>query len=116
MAMNKVFNGSTDQKSCLKEWTNASQKKVSFEVPTLIAGTVGKTFSGSVLDLEDGGYDFVYLDPPYTSGVLYDACYHLNDSVATWSKPSLDGSYAVPRPKAVCFRKNKESAGEFKDI
>lgn len=113
IAMNKVFNGSTDQKSCLKDWSTSSKKKVRFEIPTLITGTVGKTFSGNILDLKEVEYDFVYLDPPYTGGVLYDACYHLNDSLTTWTKPVLDPDFAIPRPKEVCFKKNKLSTGEF---
>ena len=113
MAMNKVFNGSTDQKSCLKEWTVSAKKKVVFEMPTLITGKQGKTFSGNVLDLKETTYEFVYLDPPYTGGVLYDACYHLNDSVTSWTKPVLDQDCAIPRPKEVCFKKNKISTGEF---
>jgi len=113
MAMNKVFNGSTDQKSCLKEWTAPAKKKVSFDLPTLIVGKTGKTFSGNVLDLKETKYEFVYLDPPYTGGVLYDACYHLNDSVTSWTKPNLEHDYAVARPKNVCFKKNKISTGEF---
>ena len=113
MAMNKVFNGSTDQKSCLKEWAVSSKKKVSFEMPTLIEGKVGKTFSGNVMALAEVEYDFVYLDPPYTGGVLYDACYHLNDSVTSWTKPVLDKDCAIPRPKEVCFKKYKLSSGEF---
>jgi len=113
MAMNKVFNGSTDQKSCLKVWSPSSLKDVVFEIPSLIAGSIGRTYSGNVLDLKKKDYDVVYLDPPYTHGVLYDACYHLDSSVASWKKPILDTDYAIPRPKEVCFRKNKALAGEF---
>ena len=113
MAMNKVFNGSTDQKSCLKDWTKSSSKDVKFEMPTLITGPTGQTYTGNVLDLKKKDYDVVYLDPPYTHGVLYDACYHLDSSVASWKKPTLDMDYAIPRPKEVCFRKNKTFAGEF---
>jgi len=57
--------------------------------------------------------DFVYLDPPYTHGVLYASCYHLNDSITMWTKPKLDYSYALPRPVEICFRKNGATAGGF---
>jgi adenine-specific DNA methylase len=68
---------------------------------------------GDIQKLKLPKSDIVYLDPPYTHGVLYSACYHLNDSIAQWTKPELDDTYAIPRPKEVCFRKNKQTAGGF---
>ena len=41
IAMNKVFNGTNDQKSSLKEWSSSSKKDVRLEVPTLIEGIRG---------------------------------------------------------------------------
>ena len=113
LAANKVFNNSNDQKSCLKEWSDASKKGITFQIPTLVKGIKGKTFSGEVHNITKKDYDIVYLDPPYTTGVLYDSCYHLNDSIVNWNKPTLDYSYAIPRPESVCFRKNNQNAGTF---
>ena len=113
LAANKVFNNSNDQKSSFKDWSKASMRDVEFEMPTLVEGHVGKTFSGNVLDLEEREFDVVYLDPPYTTGVLYDSCYHINESIVLWDKPPLDHSYAIPRPERVCFRKNGQNAGDF---
>lgn len=111
-AADKVFNNSTDQKSSLKAWTSASQKPINFTLPTLIEGPTGTQLQGDVLSL-DVEADLVYFDPPYTHGVLYASCYHLNDSIAKWDKATLDHTYAIPRPQAVCFRKNGEKAGGF---
>ncbi len=113
IAMNKVFNGTNDQKSSLKEWSSSSKKDVSLEMPTLIEGTQGTVENCDIFETKNTTVDVVYLDPPYTTGVLYDACYHLNDSVVLWDKPSVDNSFALPRPDRVCFKKNQKCAGAF---
>ena len=112
LAADKVFNNTSDQKSSLKSWSKSSLKEVGFVSPTLITGPKGTQHSGEItnINLES---DIVYLDPPYTHGVLYASCYHLSDSIAKWDKPELDHSYALPRPKSVCFRKNGQKAGGF---
>jgi len=108
----RVFNNSNDQKSSLKRWSPSALKEVRFVTPTLIVGPIGKQLMGDITTV-DLNADIVYLDPPYTHGVLYASCYHLNDSIAKWNKPTLDESYAIPRPVEVCFRKNKKNAGGF---
>ena len=55
--------------------------------------------------------DMVYYDPPYTSGVLYGSCYHLNDTIAIWDKPKLRLDYALPRPERASFR--SKDVGSF---
>lgn len=112
LAADKVFNNSNDQKSALKEWSKASLSKPVFLPPTLISGPTGSQHIGDILNLNVKA-DVAYYDPPYTHGVLYASCYHLNDSIAKWNKPVLDDSYAIPRPEEVCFRKNKQKAGGF---
>ena len=113
LAMNAVFNNSNDQKSCFKDWMDKSKKDIVFQIPTLVSGKKGTVFSGDVTSIPRRLYDFVYLDPPYTNGVLYDSCYHLNDSLVMWDKPPLDKTYAIPRPTRIAFRKNKSTAGKF---
>ena len=113
LAMNKVFNGTNDQKSSLSEWQAKSKKPVWLEIPTLISGPTGSVEDCDIFDSASINADVVYLDPPYTTGVLYDACYHLNDSVVLWDKPVVDTSYSLPRPERVCFRKNNKCAGAF---
>lgn len=112
LAADKVFNNSNDQKSSFKKWTNNARKQIKYELPTLINGPVGTQKRGNILEISIKA-DLVYFDPPYTHGVLYPACYHLNDSLTLWDKPELDHTYAIPRPKRVCFRKNGQIAGEF---
>jgi adenine-specific DNA methylase len=112
LASDKVFNNSNDQKSSLKKWHKNALADIAFTMPTHISGPVGKQLKGDLKDLHPSA-DLVYYDPPYTHGVLYPSCYHLNDSIATWSKPDLDYDYAVPRPKELCFRKNGQTAGSF---
>lgn len=112
LGADKVFNNSNDQKSSLKNWSAGSKKDVEFLPPTLVSGPLGQQFQGDILSITPKA-DLVYLDPPYTHGVLYASCYHLNDSIASWDKPELDGSYAVPRPKDICFRVNGQKAGGF---
>ena len=107
IAANKVFNNSNDQKSCLKKWTAASQKDVVFSLPTYISGHKGASYNSDIVDIKNKEYDVVYLDPPYTTGVLYDACYHLNDSLCLWDKPNLDIDYAIPRPERAVFKNSK---------
>lgn len=111
LAANKVFNNGNDQKSCLKEWTPASQKDVLFLQPTKIDGPKGCSFNSDVTDIANKQYDVVYLDPPYTTGVLYDACYHLNDSMFLWDEPELDYDYAIPRPQRAIFKRSE--TGKF---
>ena len=113
LAADSVFNNSNDQKSSLKEWQAKSLKEVSFSAPTLVTGPEGIQYKGDILETDLGSYDMVYLDPPYTHGVLYNSCYHLNDSIAKWDKPDLDYDYALPRPKSICYRKNGQNAGMF---
>lgn len=113
LAMNKVFNNSNDQKSCFKDWMEKAKKDVVFELPTFVSGIKGQVFSGDVNTIPIKNYDFVYLDPPYTGGVLYDSCYHLNNSMTLWDKPVLDKTYAIPRPSRVVYKKNKKTAGKF---
>ena len=113
LAADSVFNNSNDQKSSLKEWQSKSKKDIVFNVPTLIDGPIGRQYRGDITKMDIPAVDFAYLDPPYTHGVLYSSCYHLNDSIALWDKPDLDHSYALPRPSKVCFKKNKQRAGSF---
>lgn len=113
IAMNKIFNGTNDQKSSLKEWTVASHRPLELQSPTNIKGIVGTVEQCEIFDSVNTEVDVVYLDPPYTTGVLYDACYHLNDSVTLWDKPKVDMSFALPRPERVCFKKNQKCAGPF---
>ena len=109
LASDKVFNNSNDQKSCLKKWTKASLKSICFEEPKLIEGPMGKQINGDIFKINVPTVDMVYLDPPYTHGVLYASCYHLSDSIALWDKPEVDSSYAIPRPLRASFR--DKSAG-----
>lgn len=104
IACDSVFNNSNDQKSALKKWSKKSLKSVTFESPTLIEGPIGTQLKGDIFQLETPSCDFVYFDPPYTHGVLYASCYHLNNSLAIWDKPALDSSYAIPRPQRAAFR------------
>tara|TARA_A100001515_G_scaffold105951_1_gene86778 strand:- start:541 stop:1602 length:1062 start_codon:yes stop_codon:yes gene_type:complete len=113
LASDRVFNNSNDQKSSLKEWQTKALRDIQFESPTLITGPVGKQFKGDILKLESPEVDVVYLDPPYTHGVLYDACYHINENIALWDKPELDHSYALPRASRVAIRKVKKKSGGF---
>jgi len=102
LAANSVMNITNDQKSSLKEWTSSAEKDLVFVSPTNISGHIGQQYSGDIFSISKA-YDLVYLDPPYTSGVLYPACYHLNDSIVIWDKPSLDHDYALPRPQRAIF-------------
>lgn len=112
LGLDSVFNNSNDQKSSLKEWSAKSLKIVTFKPPTLIEGKKGKQFQGDIFSLSlEKDFDVVYLDPPYTHGVLYASSYHINDSLAIWDKPQLDDDYAIPRPARACFRHKK--AGSF---
>lgn len=113
LAANKVFNGTNDQKSALSIWQKNAEEDVVFELPTLIEGPIGTQYKQDVLSMEMPDVDFIYLDPPYGSGVLYPACYHLNDSIALWDKPELDHSYAIPRPQRAAFSSNNVDAGGF---
>lgn len=112
LAADKVFNNSNDQKSSLKEWHKNALTEISFETPTRISGPLGLQLKGDLEKIKPVA-DVVYYDPPYTHGVLYSSCYHLNDSIASWKKPELDHSYAIPRPEEICFRKNGKTAGSF---
>jgi len=104
LGCDSVFNNSNDQKSSFKEWSKKSKKDVLFSAPTLINGIVGTQYKGDVFSLKNIDADMIYFDPPYTGGVLYKSCYHLNDSLALWDKPNLNYSYAVPRPSRACFK------------
>jgi DNA adenine methylase len=109
LGCDSVFNNSNDQKSSLKEWSSKSKKDVVFCAPTLVEGPPGIQHKGDVFSLKGIDVDMIYFDPPYTGGVLYKSCYHLNDSLTFWDKPALDYSYAIPRPARACFKGKKPS-------
>jgi len=113
LAFNKVFNNTADQKSSLKNWSTKSLKDVVFVPPTLISGPSGFQLKGDVFNIDIPTVDFIYYDPPYSNGVLYSSCYHINDSIAIWDKPPLDKDYALPRPLRAAIRKNKQSGRPF---
>ncbi len=113
LASDKVFNNSNDQKSSFKVWSKAALTDIIFEMPTLISGPIGNCIKGDVLNATFPKADFVYLDPPYTTGVLYGAAYHINDSIAIWDKPSLDHEYALARPDRAIFQGEGETTGAF---
>jgi adenine-specific DNA-methyltransferase len=104
LGANDVFNNTSDQKSAFKAWMPRAKKDVIFQAPTLIEGPAGTAFNQDIYGAPSPAVDMVYLDPPYTHGVLYASCYHLNDSLALWDKPELNGDYAVPRPARASFR------------
>jgi adenine-specific DNA methylase len=103
IAANSVFNNTADQKSSFKQWLPKCLKDVIFELPALISGPLGMQTVDDIMKLKPQRYDFVYLDPPYSNSVLYSACYHINDSIAIWDKPKLNGNYALPRPPRADF-------------
>lgn len=107
LGLNSVFNNPSDQKSAFKDWSKASLKDVSFRLPTLIEGPPGTQHNGDIFSVKTEEMDFVYYDPPYTHGVLYGSCYHLNDSLALWDKPAVNHDYAIPRPERAIFRGKK---------
>jgi adenine-specific DNA methylase len=107
LAANTVFNNSNDQKSAFKEWLPKSLEKAVFKMPSKINGPIGTQLRGDIFSIKDVDSEVVYLDPPYSNGVLYSACYHFNDILADWTKPELDYSYAIPRAKSVVFREKK---------
>lgn len=113
LAADRTFNGTNDQKSALKNWTDRALAPVVFPTPTLVKGPKGTQLNSNILELTTTEFDFVYFDPPYTHGVLYDACYHLSDSIAVWNKPELNYTYALPRPHSVCYRDNGKLSGGF---
>lgn len=106
LAANDVMNISNDQKSSLKQWSGKALKDVVFKSPTNIQGPKGFQHNKDIFSVNNK-YDVVYLDPPYCSGVLYPACYHLNDSICIWDKPSLNEDYALPRPQRAIFDDGK---------
>jgi adenine-specific DNA methylase len=106
IAANSVMNIANDQKSSLKSWTAKSKNDVVFKSPTNIQGPKGVQHNKDIFSINHK-YDVAYLDPPYCSGVLYPACYHLNDSICLWDKPSLDTDYALPRPQRAIFNDKK---------
>lgn len=103
LAANEAFNNTADQKSSFKNWLPKSLEDVKFITPSLIVGIPGIQMNGDIMNLNQQKYDFVYLDPPYSNSVLYSSCYHVNDSIAIWDKPSLNFKYALPRPSRADF-------------
>lgn len=103
LAANDVFNNTADQKSSFKTWLPKCLNDVEFRLPTFINGPRGKQTNGDIMKMTNQKYDFVYLDPPYSNGVLYSSCYHINDSIAIWDKPTLNYEYALPRPYRADF-------------
>ena len=104
LGANEVFNNTSDQKSAFKDWLARAKKDVVFTAPALISGPQGVSLNQDIYGVTSPTADMVYLDPPYTHGVLYASCYHLNDSLALWDKPALNACYAIPRPKRASFR------------
>lgn len=104
LSANEVFNNTSDQKSAFKDWLARSKKAVVFNAPALIEGPRGVSLNQDIYGVAPPSVDMAYLDPPYTHGVLYASCYHLNDSLALWDEPALNQAYAIPRPSRASFR------------
>ena len=104
LAADKSMNNTSDQKSSFKNWLPKALKPVEFVSPTNVPGPKGKAYCEDIINNNiPKDFDTVYLDPPYSNGVLYSSCYHVNDSIGLWDKPTLDHSYSMPRPKRASF-------------
>ncbi len=103
-AADRVFNNSNDQKSSLKKWSSKSARVATVAVPTRIDGPLGEQLRGDIFTVSIPPVDMVYLDPPYTSTVMYGCCYHLSDTLAMGDCPRLDDTYAIPRAQRAIFR------------
>lgn len=113
LAADKVFNNTGDQKSAFKEWLPAALKPLRLIPPANISGITGQAFNEDILSSSIPDiYDLIYLDPPYSNGVLYESSYQVSNSIALWDKPELDKSYAIPRRIDAAFGKSK-TAGKF---
>jgi len=111
LAADNVLNNTCDQKSSFKKWLPRAKNNIKFISPKNITGPEGTAYNSDILEIKQEKFDTVYLDPPYSNGVLYASCYHINDSIALWDKPTLNYSYALPRPERACF--NNKKSGMF---
>ena len=109
LASNNAINNTADQKSSFKKWLPKALKTVEFKMPTLVTGPEGIQLAGDIMKMPKMNFDVVYLDPPYSNGVLYSSCYHINDSIAIWDKPELNYEYALPRPSRAVFLKGESN-------
>lgn len=107
LSADSTINNTSDQKSSFNKWLDKSQKKINFICPTLIQGKIGNQTCGDIFSIKKEKYDCVYLDPPYSNGVLYSSCYHISDSIVLWDKPELNKDYALARPERASFRNKK---------
>jgi adenine-specific DNA-methyltransferase len=99
MALDKVDNTLGHQVAYLKDWSGRSFNKLELKVPNLLLGSGNyNVFKGDIFDIK-GGYDLIYLDPPYgtnnektkTTRVRYASYYHLWTTIIKNDKPQLVG-------------------------
>ncbi|HEY5663498.1 MAG TPA: DNA adenine methylase [Ilumatobacter sp.] len=91
LAADKVDSTAGLQMAYIKRWAPRSFKRLTLEVPTLLAGT-GRAVRGDALELAGalGRFDLAYLDPPYNQH-RYFTNYHVWETLVAWDRPEHYG-------------------------
>jgi adenine-specific DNA-methyltransferase len=79
------------QMAYLKNWSARSHNALEMRMPDVLFGT-GHAWQHDALDAAGkGGFDLVYLDPPYNQH-RYLGNYHVWESLVRWDKPDVYGT------------------------
>ena len=78
------------QMAYLKSWAARAHNELELRVPELLDGPGRATCLDAALAVRQGGYDVVYLDPPYNQH-KYRNNYHVWESLVRWDAPEVYG-------------------------
>ena len=101
------------QMAYLKKWSARSHNQLELRMPDVLPG------SGAALQLDAleaagrGGFDLVYLDPPYNQH-RYLGNYHVWESLVRWDKPEVYG-LAMKRVDAKEYKSDFNSRPRIKE-
>tara|TARA_B100000700_G_scaffold319788_1_gene415708 strand:- start:166 stop:1245 length:1080 start_codon:yes stop_codon:yes gene_type:complete len=121
-AADRVDSTTGVQMAYLKGWATRARKDLSLRIPELLVGS-GAAIHGDALEQVRsgllGGFDLVYLDPPYNRH-RYTANYHVWETLVAWDAPEHYGlackrTEVRDEPTSI-FNRKREMPGALAEV